>query len=260
MPYENIIYSVRDTVATIALNRPEAYNALNSALNRELRAAIDEVEANRQIRALIVTGSEKAFAAGADIGEMAKAGPNEARGICSVAIAINDALEAMPIPTIAAVNGLAWGGGCELALACDFRVGGPRTSFKLPEVSLGIIPGANGTQRLLSLVGAAKTKEIVMLCRAVKGEEAFRMGLLTRLAENDADVLAEANKLAEELKAMPGKALAAAKSAVRAGALGTIEQGKTVESAEFCLLFDTHDQKEGMAAFAEKRTPNYTNR
>ena len=258
MQYENIIFSVKDGIATIQLNRPKAYNALCSAINRDILSALDEVEADSGIRVLILTGNEKAFAAGADIGEMATAGPNRARELCSGGIDINDRLESMPIPVIAAVGGLAWGGGCELALACDFRIGGPKTSLKLPEVSLGIIPGANGTQRLLSLVGPAKAKELVMLCLAVKGEEALKLGLLTRLVD-DADVLNEAYKLAEELNAMPGRALAAAKWSINAGANDSIAVGKQVECAEFCLLFDTHDQKEGMAAFAEKRTPHYTN-
>ncbi|MDR3277700.1 MAG: enoyl-CoA hydratase/isomerase family protein [Oscillospiraceae bacterium] len=258
MTYENILYSVSGGVATIQLNRPGEYNALNSAMNREILSALDEVTRDAGVRALVVTGNEKAFAAGADIGEMANATPRFAREFCAAAMEINDRLESLPIPVVAAVNGLAWGGGFELALACDFRVGGARTSFKLPEVSLGIIPGANGTQRLLSLVGPAKTKELVMLCAVVKGEAAFSLGLLTRLAD-DAEVLNAAYQLVDELKVMPGKALAAAKAAVNAGALGTVAEGKRVETAEFSLLFDTHDQKEGMAAFAEKRAPDYTN-
>lgn len=258
MPFENIIFTIRDSIATIQLNRPSAYNALNSAINRDILSAINAVEDDSSIRALVITGNEKAFAAGADIGEMATAGPNKAREVCSVAIDINNRLEAMEIPVIAAVSGLAWGGGFELALACDFRIGGPKTSFKLPEVSLGIIPGANGTQRLLPLIGPAKAKELVMLCQAVKGDEAFRLGLLTRLVD-DTDILAEAYKMAEELKAMPGRALAAAKWVINVGSIDSIAEGKQVECAEFCLLFDTHDQKEGMAAFAEKRQPLYTN-
>ena len=258
MQYENIIFTVKNNVATIQLNRLKVYNALNSALNAEILSALREMNDRDDIRVLVVTGNETAFAAGADIGEMVNATPNGARAICSVATEINNTLEAMMIPTIAAVNGLAWGGGCELALACDFRVGGPRTSFKLPEVSLGIIPGANGTQRLISLIGAAKTRELVMLCRAVKGEEAYSIGLLSRLTA-DASVLSEAYKLADELKAMPGKALAAAKKAIAIGALSTISEGKYAEQSEFCLLFDTSDQKEGMAAFSEKRKPQYTN-
>jgi enoyl-CoA hydratase len=258
MHYDNIIFSVKDGVATLQLNRPNAYNALNSAINKDILSALKETEDDESIRVLILTGNEKAFAAGADIGEMAAAGPNKAREVCAAAIEINDRLESMAIPVIAAVGGLAWGGGCELALACDFRIGGQKTSFKLPEVSLGIIPGANGTQRLLPLVGPAKTKELVMLCQAVKGEEAYRLGLLTRLVD-DSEVLTEAVKLADELKSMPGRALAAAKWSINAGSNESIAEGKQIECAEFCLLFDTHDQKEGMAAFAEKRKPLYTN-
>ena len=258
MDYENIIFSVENQIATIQINRPKAYNALNIAVNRELLSALGEIEADKSIRALVLTGNEKAFAAGADIREMAQAGPMTARGICKMALAINDKLETMDIPTVAAINGLAWGGGGEMALACDFRVGGPNTSFRFPEVSLGIIPGANGSQRLLMLAGPAKAKEIVMLCTTLKGEEAYKLGLLTRLVSDDA-VLDEAYKLANELKAMPALALTAAKRAINSGMLDCVAEGKKTECFEVCMLFDTHDQKEGMAAFAEKRTPKYTN-
>jgi len=249
---------VKDNIATIQINRPKFYNALNSDVNREILSALDEIDADAGIRVLVLTGNEKAFAAGADIGELADAGPNTAREICEVAVQINDRLETMAIPTIAAVNGLAWGGGCEMAISCDFRIGGSGTSFKLPEVSFGIIPGANGTQRILALTGPAKAREIVMLCQPVKGEEAYRIGLLTRLVD-DGDVLGEAYNLASELTAMPGKALAAAKRAINEGTLGTLADGKKAECFEVCMLFDTHDQKEGMAAFKEKRKPSYTN-
>lgn len=258
MQYENIIYSVKDNVATIQINRPKAYNALNSAVNRDILSAIDEVCADKSVRVLVLTGNEKAFAAGADIGEMAEASPAVAYCICKAAADLNDKLESLPIPTIAAVNGLAWGGGGELAISCDFRVGGAKTSFKFPEVSLGIIPGANGTQRLLALLGPAKAKEFVMLCTAVSGEDALKLGLLTRLVD-DAEVLNEAYKLAGELMAMPGMALAAAKRAINTGTLQTITEGKRVECFEAGMLFDSHDQKEGMAAFSEKRRPNFTN-
>ena len=258
MQYENLIFSIDDNIATIQINRPKAYNALNGDVNKDILSALDEIDADKSIRVLVLTGNEKAFAAGADIGELAVAGPNRSREICTMALEINDRLETMDIPTIAAVNGLAWGGGGEMALACDFRVGGANTSLKFPEVALGIIPAANGTQRLLALAGAAKAKELVMLCGAIKGEEAFRLGLLTRLTD-DAEVLNEAYKLAGELKAMPGRALAAAKRAINSGMIDTITEGKKTECFEACMLFDTHDQKEGMTAFVEKRAPEYTN-
>jgi enoyl-CoA hydratase len=145
-----------------------------------------------------------------------------------------------------------------MAIACDFRVGGANTSFRFPEVSFGIIPGANGTQRLLALTGTAKARELVFLCRTVKGEEAYRIGLLTRLVD-DGDVLSEAYNLAGELITMPGKALAAAKRAIIEGTSETLSDGKKTEFFEACLLFDTNDQKEGMAAFMEKRKPEFTN-
>jgi len=258
MQYENIIFTVKANIATIQINRPKYYNALNSDVNKEMFSALDEIEADGSIRVLVLTGNEKAFAAGADIGELADAGPGTARETCKTAALLNDRLESLAIPTIAAVNGLAWGGGGEMAIACDFRVGGANTSFRFPEVSFGIIPGANGTQRLLALTGTAKAREIVLLCRTIKGEEAYRLGLLTRLVD-DGDVLTEAYNLAGELAAMPGKALAAAKRAIIEGTLGTMTDGKRTELFEVCMLFETSDQKEGMAAFMEKRKPEFTN-
>lgn len=258
MKFENIIYNVQDNISTIQINRPKAYNALNSDTTKEILTALDLINTEPSIRALIVTGNEKAFAAGADITEMANATPNFARNFCSNAIKINNILETIYIPTIAAVSGLAWGGGFEMALACDFRVGGPSTSFKFPETSLGIIPGANGTQRLLSLVGPAKAKEITMFCTEIKGNEAIKLGLLNRYVE-DAEIYNESVRMANELKTRPGCALAAAKTSIVAGTLSTISVGKCVETNEFALLFDTYDQKEGMAAFIEKRKANYKN-
>lgn len=254
MEFENIIYSVESGIATIQLNRPKAFNALNSGINADILAALNLVAADKSVRVLIVTGNEKVFAAGADIKEMAEATPNYAREFCSTAVEINNRLEAMGIPTIAAVNGFALGGGCELAIACDFRVAGPKTKFGLPEVSLGIIPGACGTQRLVPLVGLAKAREMAMLNTIVAGEEALALGLINRLVP-DAEVYQEAVNMAKELMKKPARALAAAKTAINAGVLQSIEVGKSVERNEFALLFDTYDQKEGMAAQLEKRDP-----
>lgn len=258
MEFDNIIYKVEDGIATIQLNRPKAFNALNSEINADIYKALELVGQDCSVRVLIVTGNEKVFAAGADIKEMSEASPNYARDFCSTAVKINNTLEAMNIPTIAAVNGFALGGGCELAISCDFRVAGYKAKFGLPEVGLGIIPGANGTQRLVPLVGLAKAKEMVMLNTIVGGEEALKLGLINRLVD-DAEVYNEAVKLAGELMKKPGKALAAAKKSINAGALQTIEVGKGVECNEFALLFDTHDQKEGMAAQLEKRDPVFKN-
>ena len=258
MEFENIIYKVEEGIATIQLNRPKAYNALNSAINRDIMSALELVKADKSIRVLIMTGNEKAFAAGADIKEMATATPRYAREFCGLAIEINNILESMPIPTIAAINGLAWGGGCEMTLACDFRVGGPHTSLCFPEVGLGIIPGANGCARATAIVGPSKAKELVMLSKKVKGEEAYALGLLNRLVD-DSEVYNEAVNMAKELMKQPGCALAAAKAAINKASKESISQGMMAETTEFTLLFDTHDQKEGMAAMMEKRAAEYTN-
>ena len=304
MEFENIIFTVDDGIATIKLNRPKALNALNSAINQDIMEAIELVRADKSVRVLIMTGSERAFAAGADVKEMAEANPRYAREFCGLAIQINDILESMPIPTIAAVGGFAFGGGCEMTLACDFRVGGPRTTLSFPEVGLGIIPGANGCARATAILGPAKAKELVMLTPMIPGKQALELGLLnwfaaapeeldakakaakaalkaakssgdeksieeakaaSKAAEAEAAkaeyeaIYAKAVEIAKQLCAKPGCALAAAKAAINKAAVETVAAGKAQETTEFTLLFDTHDQKEGMAAMIEKRAPEFTN-
>ncbi|MCD8144812.1 MAG: enoyl-CoA hydratase/isomerase family protein [Oscillospiraceae bacterium] len=307
MEFENIIYTVDDGIATIKLNRPKALNALNTDINQDIMAAIELVKADLSVRVLILTGSERAFAAGADVKEMAEASPRYAREFSGLAIDINNILESMPIPTIAAVCGFAFGGGFEMPLACDFRIGGPRTMLAFPECGLGIIPGANGCARATALVGAAKAKELVMLsdpAHPITGKEAYDLGLLNWYVTGDAAldaaaveakkavksakasgsedevkaaktaskaaeaaaskaeydaIYAKAVAVANRLKARPACALAAAKAAINKAAIETIAAGKATETTEFTLLFDTHDQKEGMAAMIEKRPAVFTN-
>ena len=303
MEFANIIYKVEDGIATIQLNRPKALNALNSEINQDIMAALNLVQADPSVRVLIMTGSERAFAAGADVKEMAEATPRYAREFCGLAIDINNVLESMSIPTIAAVGGFAFGGGCEMTLACDFRVGGPRTTLSFPEVNLGIIPGANGCARATAIVGPAKAKQLVMLTEMIPGKQAYDLGLLNWLVEGDASlnaaakeakaavkaakiegteeklaaakaaqkaaegaaakaeydaIYAKAVDVAKQLMAKPGCALAAAKAAINKAAIETIAAGKAAETTEFTLLFNTHDQKEGMAAMIEKRNPVFT--
>ena len=304
MEFANIIYTVEDGIATIKLNRPKALNALNSEINHDIMDAINLVKADPSVRVLIMTGSERAFAAGADVKEMAEANPRYAREFCGLAIEINNILESLPIPTIAAVGGFAFGGGCEMTLACDFRVGGSRTTLSFPEVGLGIIPGANGCARATAIVGPAKAKQLVMLTEMIPGKQAYDLGLLNWFVEGDASLnaaAAEAKKaakaakidgneekiaeakaaqkaaeaaaakaeydaiygkaveVAKQLMTKPGCALASAKAAINKAAIETIAAGKAAETTEFTLLFDTHDQKEGMAAMIEKRSPVFTN-
>ena len=298
--YENALLDIENGIATITLNRPKALNALNGFINRDMLAAIQEVMADESARVLIMTGSARAFAAGADLKEMLEVTPREARDICQLAKDINELLESMSIPTIAAVGGFAFGGGFELALSCDFRVGGPRTTVSFPEAGLGIIPGANGMIRACQIVGPSKAKELSMLNSMVSGEEAYRLGLLNWFVKGD-DALNEAAKEAKKAakmaapeakemakkaakaaeaaaqqaeydaiyaKAMdvaktlctkPARALESVKKVVYAAANINAQQGKLSETVEFSLLFNTHDQREGMTAFGEKRDPVYTN-
>ena len=303
MEFANIIYKVEDGIATIRLNRPKALNALSSEINQDIMAALNLVRADPAVRVLIMTGSERAFAAGADVKEMAEATPRYAREFCGLAIDINNILESMSIPTIAAVGGFAFGGGCEMTLACDFRVGGPRTTLSFPEVNLGIIPGANGCARAAAIVGPAKAKQLVMLTEMIPGKQAYELGLLNWLVEGDAAlnaaakeakaavkaariegsdeklaaakaaqkaaegaaakaeyeaIYAKAVDVAKQLIGKPGCALAAAKAAINKAAIETVAAGKAAETTEFTLLFNTHDQKEGMAAMIEKRSPVFT--
>lgn len=274
MEYKNILYNVSDNIAVLKLNRPEALNALNQEINTEILDALKTAMQDEDVRALIVTGSARAFAAGADVKEMADANPRFARDFCGLAIEINDMLENMPIPTIAAIPGFAFGGGLEMALACDFRIGGPGTRLGFPEVGLGIIPGANGCARATALLGPAKAKQLVMLTETLKGQEAYDLGLLNWIVETDPSItdkkessqaeyeriLAKALEIAASLVSKPACALAAAKAAINKASSETVMDGKARETTEFTLLFDTEDQKEGMAAMIEKRKPEFKNR
>ncbi len=303
--YENAILDITEEgIATITLHRPKALNALCGEINRDMMAAIQEIRALPEVRVLIMTGSERAFAAGADLKEMLEVTPREARDICQLAKDINELLESMPIPTIAAVGGFAFGGGFELALSCDFRVGGPRTTVSFPEAGLGIIPGANGMIRAAHIVGPSKAKELSMLNSMVSGEEAYRLGLLNWFVKGDAELdaaaaeakkaqkaakkagdeaaLAEAKaaaktaeaaaqkseydaiygkavEVAKQLCTKPSRALESVKKVIYDAVNVNAQQGKLMETAEFSLLFNTHDQREGMTAFGEKRPPVYTN-
>lgn len=258
MIYENILFKVTDGVAVITLNRPKAWNALCTQLNIELEDALIAAERDQEVRVVVLTGGDKAFAAGADIKEMAQASPMEAARTSALAQRINNFLEQMSVPVIAAVNGLALGGGCELALACDFRVVAENAEFGLPEVGLGILPGAGGTQRLAALVGATRAFEIVLLGRHISGTEAVQAGLATCAVE-PGQVMTAALDMAAALKRKPAYSLALAKRAIVAGqALGT-GTGKLIERELFALTFANPDQAEGMQAFAEKRRPAFQN-
>lgn len=259
MEYKNLIFTQEEGLAIITLNRPKAYNALNTELQAELEQILLALEDDPQVRAVIITGNSKVFAAGADVTELADAGPMAAYQNCSKAHRVFDRLESLPFPTIAAVNGPALGGGCELALSCDFRIAGKNSLFGLPEITLGIIPGAGGTQRLARLIGSSRAKEMIFLGTPVKAPLALEMGLVNRVVA-DEEVLDEAKKMAAKLMERPAAALRLAKESVNYGLNSDLHAGKNFEKALFAMIFSSHDQKEGMKAFIEKRKPNFINK
>ncbi len=256
MDYQNITYALEDGIAVITLNRPKAWNALCSELNEELIEVLNSIRNDQQVRVLIITGGPKVFAAGADIKQMSKATVMDAQRTADQGQQINNMLEDLPFPVIAAVNGPALGGGCEMTLACDFRVVGENASFAFPEVSLGILPGAGGTQRMTRLIGATKTKEMVLLGKKIKGKEAYELGLAT-VTVPDEQVQETAVEMAKKLKKMPAYACAMAKRAINLGEVYGIGTGKLFERELFSLCFANPDQAEGMDAFANKRNPEY---
>jgi enoyl-CoA hydratase/carnithine racemase len=243
-------------VATIRLDRPPA-NALAREVSLELSAAAKEVTADEGVRAVVVWGGERIFAAGADIKAMADYGPEEvASDVGALEQACRD-VESIPAITIAAINGYALGGGCELALSCDFRFAAKDARIGLPEVRLGIIPGSGGTQRLPRVIGLAKARDLVYTGRHVDAAEALEIGLVDRVAEGDVHALAVEH--ATEFAKGPTLAYAAAKRALAAFDR-PLEQGLAVEREAFVQLFATRDQEEGMRAFLDKREPRFEGR
>jgi enoyl-CoA hydratase len=257
MSYETIIVETRGRVGIIRLNRPQALNALNSALNAELARAIAALDADPGIGCMLITGSEKAFAAGADIKEMAdKSAIDMFMG--DFAGPWHAAAEARK-PIIAAVAGFALGGGCELALQCDLIIAADTAKFGQPEIKLGVIPGIGGTQRMTHAVGKAKAMDLILTGRMMDAAEAERAGLVARVVPA-ASLLDEAIKVAETIAAMSLPALIAAKEAVNQAFEGSLAEGIRFERRVFHMLFATHDQKEGMAAFVEKRPAKFENK
>jgi enoyl-CoA hydratase len=258
MTFENIIVEARGRVGLITLNRPKALNALSSALIAELGHALDRFEGDDDIGCIVLTGSEKAFAAGADIKEMA---PKTYMDVYLSDFITKDweRVAKCRKPVIAAVAGYALGGGCELAMMCDFILAADNAKFGQPEISLGIIPGAGGTQRLTRLVGKSKAMEMVLTGRNMDAAEAERSGLVSRIVPL-ADLLDEALKVAERIAAMSLPATMIAKESVNRALETTLAEGVRFERRLFHSLFSTEDKMEGMAAFSEKRQPDFKHR
>ncbi len=255
MAYETLIVEVEDHIALIRLNRPDALNALNAQLLDELAAAVAEADASNRVRAIIITGSDKAFAAGADVKEMAEksfvdmymenyfSGPAEIITGCRK-------------PIIAAVAGYCLGGGCELAMMCDFIIAADTAKFGQPEINLGVIPGLGGTQRLTRFVGKSKAMEMCLTGRFMDAQEAERAGLVSRVVPAK-DLLREAREAAAKIAEKSPLATRAVKEAVDRSYETTLREGLNFERRLFYALFSTEDQAEGMAAFNEKRSPKF---
>jgi enoyl-CoA hydratase len=259
MDLKNLIFTQEQGLAIITLNRPKAHNALCAELNEELADVLTNLEKASEVKAVIITGGPKVFAAGADITEMANADPMQAYQVALIAHRNHDRLEALPVPTIAAINGPALGGGCELALSCDFRIAGEKSIIGLPEITLGIFPGAGGTQRLPKLIGSSRAKELIFLGNPVGSARALEIGIVNRVVP-DADVLEEAKIFAAELMKRPRVALSLAKAAVNSSVNCLPDAGKALEQTYFAMVCSTADHKEGMKAFIEKRPAKFTDK
>jgi enoyl-CoA hydratase len=258
MAYQNIIVEKKGRVGVVTLNRPKALNALCDALVEELGRALDDLESDRHIGAIVITGSDKAFAAGADIKEM------KDRGFIDVYVAdfITKGWERVAHcrkPVIAAVAGYALGGGCEMAMMCDIVLAAENAKFGQPEVTLGVLPGAGGTQRLARLVGKPKAMEMCLSGRMMDAAEAERSGLVSRVVPTET-LMDEAMKLAERIAGMSMPIVMMVKESVNRSYETTLAEGLRFERRLFHASFGTEDQKEGMAAFVEKRQPDFKDR
>lgn len=257
MTFDTLRIETHGRVALVRLHRPEALNALNAQLIAELDTALTGFEADDGVGCIVITGSEKAFAAGADIKEMCD--KTAVSAFLEDFLGRWDAVARARKPIIAAVSGFALGGGCELAMMCDFIIAADSACFGQPEIKLGVIPGAGGTQRLTRAIGKAKAMDMVLTGRMMSAEEAERAGLVARVTPA-ADLLAEALKAAGGIAAMSLPAVLTAKDAINQAFETALAQGIKYERRAFYALFATADQKEGMAAFIEKRKPGFQHR
>jgi enoyl-CoA hydratase len=257
MPDKNLLRQITNQVALLTINRPQALNALNPSTLNELGQVIAELENNSLVKVVIITGAgEKAFVAGGDIAVMQPLGSMAAREVALKAQQLFNAIEHSSKVMIAAINGYALGGGCELAMACDIRIASETAKFGLPEINLGIIPGWSGTQRLPRLVGKGKAKQLMFTGEMVSATEAEKIGLVNQVVPQQ-ELLAVAQTMAEKIAGKPQIAIRLIKEAVDNGMEMDIDKALCYEADLFALCFSTADQKEGMAAFLEKRPANW---
>jgi enoyl-CoA hydratase len=257
MAYENIIFQVEDGIATITFNRPETLNALNSELLKEFSQALDEIAANEDIRVLILTGAgEKSFVAGADITELATFNALQAKRFSERGHFMMNKLQELPIPVIAATNGFALGGGCEIAIACDFIYASENAMFGLPEINLGIIPGFGGTQRLSRLIGKNIAKELIFTGKMIPASEAHAIGMVNNVCSQES-LMDEVVKTAKSIVLKGKVSLRAAKQAINSGMNVDLNSGCSIEIDAFSLCMASPDAKEGTSAFLEKRKADF---
>lgn len=258
--YENITYEVKDGIGYLTINRPKALNALNTEVLKEIQKCLDEdIAPDDNINVVIVTGAGRAFVAGADIVEMKDATTNEGHAYTERGHKVMNTIDHMPKIFIAAVNGFALGGGCELSMACDIRLASEKAVFGQPEVGLGIIPGFGGTQRLARLVGKGMAKYIILSATNIRADEAYRIGLVQKVVAPE-ELMPEAEKLAHKISSKAPIAVRQAKAAINAGLDTDLNTGSRFEIEAMTQCFASEDKSEGMTAFVEKRDPVFKNK
>lgn len=259
MDLKYIMFNIQDGIGWIQFNRPDKLNALNPDVLKDMESVLTECGTNDAIRVVALKGHDKAFIAGADIKHMAEGDIPLAYALSDQTMRVQERLADLNKPTIAAISGYALGGGCEIALCCDFRIAADNAVLGFPEITLGIIPGGGGTQRLPRLVGLGPATELIFLGEMVKADRAERIGLVNKVVPLD-QLETEVKALASKLMERPIWGIRAAKTAIRKGFNASLKEGLTIEQDLFCMLFGTKDKNEGMVAFLEKRKPNFIGR
>jgi len=257
--YENLIYESKNGIAYITIDRPHALNALNSDLLDELYSVFSDASNDREVKVIILTGEGRAFVAGADIAEMYNFDVLEGKAMMAKGHTLMNFIESMDKPVIAAVNGFALGGGCELVMACDIRIASEKAKFGQPEVNLGIMPGFGGTQRLPRLVGKGMGKYLIMTGEIISADEAYRIGLVEKVVPAE-ELMGAAEKIARTIMEKAPIAISSAKSAINTGYNLDMITASRLETEAFATPFGSEDRKEGMRAFLEKRTAKFKNK
>jgi enoyl-CoA hydratase len=260
MSYQTLLLDVKDNIAVVTLNRPDKLNALNAQTINDLNSVFDELKENEEVYVIVLTGSgEKAFVAGADIKELNKLDMISAKEFAEKGQGVFTKIEKFDKPVIAAVNGFALGGGCELALACHIRLASDNAKFGQPEVNLGIIPGYGGTQRLARLINTGRAMEYILTADMISADEAYRIGLVNKVYPQD-ELLDKAIEMVKKITAKGQQAIRLAMKAVKAVDETSLKEGQNLEASLFALCCGTEDFKEGTSAFLEKRKPEFKNK